>query len=170
VEQICVDASTEHGVVQIANDNCPGQVVISGSIQEIEKATSLAVKAGARRAIPLAVSIASHSPLMAHAQNAFSEELNHTLFSPAEIPIVGNVNAKPLRSPAEISSDLRAQLTSRVRWTESIQYMIHNGVNTFIEIGSGKVLTGLLKRIDRNVSGINLESPEDFSNLSRSIY
>ncbi len=103
---------------------------------------------------------------MVHAQDAFNEEVEKTNFSQVEIPIIGNVTAEPLYTQPEISADLRAQLTSRVRWTESIQYMIQRNVNTFIEIGSGKVLTGLLRRIDRKALGINLERPEDFDNLS----
>jgi [acyl-carrier-protein] S-malonyltransferase len=165
VESICEDASEANDIVQIANDNCPGQVVISGTFPAMERAMSLALQAGAKRAIPLAVSIAAHSPLMDLAQDAFNQEVEHTNFSQVEIPIIGNVTAEPLFTQSEISADLRAQLTSRVRWTESMQYMLQNNVKTFIEIGSGKVLTGLLRRIDRKVLGVNLEKPEDIDYL-----
>lgn len=169
VENICVQASLRDAespeIVQVANDNCPGQVVISGNRAALERALPLATQAGARRAIPLAVSIAAHSPLMESAQVDFNQAVEAAPITDPITPIVGNVNAYPLNTAGEIRSDLRDQLTHRVRWTEAIQFMISQGVNTFIEIGSGSVLTGLLKRIDREKEGITFGSPADLDRL-----
>lgn len=165
LEEVCARASQDSDIVQVANDNCPGQVVISGSRVALERALRLANQAGARRAVPLAVSIAAHSPLMEHAQSDFNRAVSRASLSEPKIALIGNVTAKPLKNAAEISSDLQAQLTSRVRWTESIQYMLSQGVTSFIEIGSGSVLTGLLRRIDRQASGVILGAPDDFENL-----
>lgn len=165
LEEICAQASKDSEIVQVANDNCPGQVVISGSKVAMERALELANQAGARRAIPLAVSIAAHSPLMEHAQAGFNQAVSQALLSEPRIALIGNVTAKPLKNAAEIRSDLQAQLTSRVRWTESIQHMLSRGVTSFVEIGSGSVLTGLLRRIDRQASGITLGAPADFENF-----
>jgi [acyl-carrier-protein] S-malonyltransferase len=165
LEDICLQASQESDIVQVANDNCPGQVVISGSRIALERALQLTNQAGARRAVTLAVSIAAHSPLMEHAQSDFTQAVNQAPFSEPQIDLVGNVTAKPLKSVAKIRDDLRAQLTSRVRWTESIQYMLSQGVTSFIEFGSGSVLTGLLRRIERQASGIILGAPEDYEKL-----
>ena len=164
LEEICAEASHGDEVVQVANDNCPGQVVISGAKPALERALVLAKDAGARRTIPLAVSIAPHSALMSVIQREFDEALADAHIREASLKVVGNVGAKPLSTVDEIQADLRAQLTSRVRWTESIQYMISQGVETFIELGSRNVLTGLLRRIDRDVKGIPLGEPKDFLN------
>lgn len=165
LEKICAQASNETEVVQVANDNCPGQVVISGAEAALERALGLAQAAGARRAVRLAVSIAAHSPLMAYAQADFNQAVDQAPLVAPAIPLVGNVTAAPLDSVQAIRADLRGQLTHRVRWTESIQYMLGQGVTTFIEVGSGNVLTGLLKRIDRQAMGIACGKPEDFAAL-----
>jgi [acyl-carrier-protein] S-malonyltransferase len=169
LDDICAQASTHEEIVQVANDNCPGQVVISGSSNALDRALSLAQQAGAKRAIRLAVSIAAHSPLMTSAQADFNQAVNSTLINDPTIPLIGNVTASPLLSNSAIRSDLQDQLTHRVRWTESIQYMISQGVSNFIEIGSGSVLSGLVKRIDRQANCFTLGSPEDFSKLAASI-
>lgn len=169
LEQICEEASQDQGeneIVQVANDNCPGQVVISGAAPALERALELAQKAGARRAVRLAVSIAAHSPLMRHAQADFNKAVDTAPIADARVRLIGNVTAAPLITAGEIRGDLQAQLNSRVRWTESILNMISQGVSTFIELGSGSVLTGLLKRIDRQVKGIPLGTPIDFEKLS----
>ena len=150
----------------MANDNCPGQIVISGAKPALDRALELAKNAGARRTIPLAVSIAPHSMLMSVIQRDFDEALANVDIAEASIPVIGNVGAEPLSNIAEIKSDLRAQLTSRVRWTESIQYMISEGVEVFVELGSKNVLTGLLRRIDRSVKGIPLGEAKDFEKLA----
>jgi [acyl-carrier-protein] S-malonyltransferase len=170
VEVICNEANqnttspTER--VQVANDNCPGQVVISGARAALEWAIHLAIKSGARRAIPLAVSIAAHSPLMEAAQAGFNPAIEQAPISDPLIPIVGNVTAQPLTSADQIRADLRDQLTHRVRWTESIQFMSEQGVDTFVEIGSGSVLSGLLKRIHRDATTITFGKPADLERLA----
>jgi [acyl-carrier-protein] S-malonyltransferase len=166
LERICAEASRTDEIVQVANDNCPGQVVISGASPALNRAIDLARQAGARHAKPLAVSIAAHSPLMTHAQADFNQAVSAAAFKDPRLPIVGNVTAEPLTRANDIRADLQAQLTSRVRWTESIQRMIQSGVKTFFELGSGTVLTGLLKRIDRESTGIALGAPADFEKIT----
>ena len=151
LERLCIEASVDNETVNVANDNCPGQVVISGAKPALERAIILAQRTGARRAIPLAVSIAAHSPLMTPAQEEFNEAIDSTAFTQPEIPLIGNVSARSLTSAEDIRLELKSQLTSRVRWTESIQAMIAAGVDTFFEIGNGSVLAGLVKRIDSSV-------------------
>lgn len=165
LEEICSQASTPGEVVQVANDNCPGQVVISGASAALERAMALAQAAKARRVRPLAVSIAAHSPLMIDAQEDFARAVEAAPVQAPHTPIIGNVIANTLNDAASIQADLRAQLTSRVRWTESVQYMVSHGVNTFIELGSGSVLSGLIKRIDRDVDTFTLGTPEEFEKL-----
>ena len=140
LEAICADASASDEIVQVANDNCPGQVVISGASAALDRAVAAAQKAGARRAMRLAVSIAAHSPLMAHAQQAFNQAVNAAPFLEPALPLVGNVSASPLVSAEAIRADPQGQLNSRVRWTESVQWMSAQGVTTFVEMGSGTVL------------------------------
>jgi [acyl-carrier-protein] S-malonyltransferase len=166
LERICAQASAPGEVVQVANDNCPGQVVISGAKPALERAIQLAQQAGIRRVRPLAVSIAAHSPLMTHAQAEFNQAVDQAGISDPLIPLVGNVTALPLSTAAEIRSDLQAQLTSRVRWVESIQEMTARGVTTFIELGSGAVLTGLIKRIDEQAQAFSIGNPGDFDKLA----
>lgn len=166
LEGICAQASTAEEVVQVANDNCPGQVVISGSGVALERAIELARQAGARHAKRLAVSIAAHSPLMAAAQVDFTRAVEAAPLQDPYIPILGNVTALPLSTAQSIRQDLQAQLSSRVRWTESVQTMISRGVTNFLELGSGTVLTGLLKRISRDSAGVSLGSPADFQGLA----
>lgn len=169
LEQICSQASRPEAgeVVQVANDNCPGQVVISGARPAVERAIELAQQAGARKTVPLAVSIAAHSPLMTHAQQDFNQAVDAAPISDASLPLVGNITAQPLTTAAQIRADLQGQLTHRVRWTESIRYMLEQGVTTFMELGSGSVLTGLLKRIDRQAIGVPLGAPVDFERLNQ---
>jgi [acyl-carrier-protein] S-malonyltransferase len=166
LENICAAASDNADIVQIANDNCPGQVVISGATAALERAMKGAKEAGARRVVPLAVSIAAHSPLMAYAQESFNQAVESVNFNDPEIPIIGNVYARSLNSVREIEEDLQAQLNSRVRWTETIQLMRTQGIENFVEIGNNAVLAGLLKRIDRNALGLSIGSPDDFEKLS----
>ncbi len=162
LDRLCAEASAGDEIVQVANDNCPGQVVISGAKAAVERAIELAKSAGARRALPLAVSIAAHSPLMATVQAEFDAAVTAAGFQVPRVPVVGNVSAAVMTSVEELRADVRAQLTSRVRWTESIQLMIGQGVNTFVETGTGSVLTGLLKRIAPEASGLPLGNPADF--------
>lgn len=165
LEQICKQASAGEDIVQVANDNCPGQVVLSGSQNALQRSLTLAKDSGAKRVIPLAVSIAAHSPLMKFAQDEFNRAVNHTPLSAPDMKVIGNVKATPLSSIDDIRNDLQAQLTHRVRWTESIEYMISEGVNIFLEIGNGSILSGLVKRINRNTTTIPIGKPDDFFNL-----
>jgi len=165
LERLCAEASTPGQIVQVANDNCPGQVVISGAKEALERAIAMAPSAGIRKVRPLAVSIAAHSPLMIHAQERFNQAVQAAPILDPVIPLIGNVTALPLLTADEIRHDLQMQLNSRVRWTESIQEMIQRGVTTFIELGNGSVLTNLLKRIDENATGIAIGAPGDFEKL-----
>lgn len=161
VRALCADVNAQTGAaIVLANDNCPGQIVISGETSAIEAAVPLATERGAKRAIPLTVSVASHSPLMQSITPDFEQALDKTPFATPAIPIIGNVNAAPLKSADAIRAELGAQLTSPVRWTESAQYMLDQGINTFIEIGPKDVLSGLIKRIDRDTTRITLNSAE----------
>ena len=166
LESICTAASSAEGRVQVANDNCPGQVVISGNRHALEHAVALAEENGARKTVVLPISIAAHSELMAPAQERFNQAVAIAPFAEPSIPIIGNVNAAPLHTQAEVRADLQAQLNSRVRWTESMQYLIAQGIEIFYEIGNEAVLCGLLKRIDRNPERVPLGNPEDFAKLS----
>lgn len=169
LDSICAQASSGDNIVQVANDNCPGQVVISGTNLALERAIELAQIAGARKTIRLPVSIAAHSPLMASAQKDFTTAVNSTPFNTPSIALISNVTAEPILSIEAIRQDLRDQLTHRVRWSESIKYMVGQGVNTFIELGSGTVLTGLVRRINREVTCFSIESPRDIEQLAASI-
>ena len=166
LEKVCAEASTADEIVQVANDNCPGQVVISGASPALERAIQLAQQAGARRARPLAVSIAAHSPLMQHAQNSFKLAVNAAPISNPHTPLVGNVTARPLNSAGQIRDDLCGQLTSRVRWTESIQEMKARGISAYLELGNGSVLAGLIKRIDETATCFSLGAPADFEKFA----
>jgi [acyl-carrier-protein] S-malonyltransferase len=148
VEQGCQQVSAEGDVVVAANYNCPGQLVISGSTAGIAKACEVLKAAGAKRALPLPVGGAFHSPLMQSAQAALAEAIERTTFRPAQCPVYQNVDAAPHSDPAEIKANLLAQLTAPVRWTQSIQAMYRDGATTFLECGPGKVLQGLVKKIE----------------------
>jgi [acyl-carrier-protein] S-malonyltransferase len=161
---ICQQASDETGKpVVVANDNCPGQVVISGDEQALDRALILAKDRGAKRAVKLAVSVAAHSPLMAHSAEAFRQALAAIPFETPKLPIIGNLTAAPLRTREDILTELGGQLTGPVRWTESIQALRGLGVKTFVELGPKDVLTGLLKRIDRETNGVSINSAEALS-------
>lgn len=144
------------GVLVVANDNCPGQVVISGDSETLDAALPIATEMGARRAVRLAVSIAAHSPLMTSAAEEFRSILADTPFQMPRVPVYGNLSAEPLASVEAIRDELGNQLTGGVRWTESVQNMIAAGAELFLEFGSKDVLTGLLKRIDRSARGVPL--------------
>jgi [acyl-carrier-protein] S-malonyltransferase len=165
LEKVCLEASSKTELVQVANDNCPGQVVISGAKAAVERAMAGAKAAGAKRALPLAVSIAAHSALMAPIQEEWNKAAASTQFSTVQIPIIGNVYAKPLLDEKSARADIIAQMQSRVRWTESVQCMISNGINTFVEVGTGSVLGGLVKRIAEGVTILPLGNPQDFTAL-----
>lgn len=127
---------------------------------------ALAQAAGARRVVRLAVSIPAHSPLMVPALDPYARAMATASLEYPEIPIIGNVTAQPLESPSAVQEDLIAQLTARVRWTETIEYLKGQGVTTFVEIGSGDVLSGLVKRIDRSLTRFQLGTPDHFTPLT----
>jgi [acyl-carrier-protein] S-malonyltransferase len=165
LDKVCSEASRENETVQVANDNCPGQVVISGAKAAVERAMEGAKAAGAKRAIPLAVSIAAHSKLMASIQDEWDEAVNNAGISDAKIQLIGNVVAKPIRSAADLRNDIQSQMQSRVRWTETIQLLAEQGVTTFVEVGTGNVLLGLIRRIVSSATGYPLGNLQDFKAL-----
>ena len=148
VEKICTETD---GIVVAANYNCPGQIVISGEIDAINKASEALTEAGARRALVLPVGGAFHSPLMEPAREELGDAIENTTFNEPSYPIYQNVTASAVTSAAEIKNNLIAQLTAPVRWTQTIQQMIADGGTEFTEVGPGKVLQGLMRKIDRNV-------------------
>ena len=167
LEEICRDASSA-GVVQVANFNSPGQIVISGSVDGVRKAMDLAREAKAKLVRELVVHGAFHSPLMEPAKDEFKNALNSALINNVKIPVYANVNAKPVTpdTPVETIKDLLYnQLTSSVRWEESINNMIRDGAEEFIEIGPGKVLQGLIKRINGNAALRGFDKAEDLKKL-----
>jgi [acyl-carrier-protein] S-malonyltransferase len=167
VERICKQISSEKSTsIWVANDNCPGQVVISGEVAGLSDAEQHLSSAGARKVVRLAVSIPSHCPLMSEAQMRFNAILDEIPIKDPEIPIVGNVDATFLHTADEIRKDLCSQLISRVRWHQSMQTLIASGVNGCFELGPGSVLTGLMRRIDRSIPTTSLDSPNNLSSLS----
>ncbi len=164
VGEICQRAQDKTGKpLQIANDNCPGQVVISGDNEALEEATLMAMNSKARKVVRLPISIAAHSPLMKSAAEKFSRVIDETSFTSPAIPIIGNVSGAPLRNPSEIRADLKAQLTAPVLWADSIVHLINTGVDTFYEVGSGSVLLGMLRRINRQVKRVKWQSPQQLA-------
>jgi [acyl-carrier-protein] S-malonyltransferase len=159
MDEVCQEASTLTGKpVQVANDNSPGQMVISGDVTALEKAMELAKARGAKRVIRLQVSIASHSQLMKMAARSFRGELDAISFAPPRVPVVGNVYARPIEL-VDLRDELEAQLTSPVRWTESVQYLAQQGVTTCVELGSKDVLAGLVRRIDNTLTVMSVGDP-----------
>src|SRR5574344_2924292 len=152
VEETCEKISEEGEGVVAADFNCPGQIVISGSIEGINKACEELKAAGAKRALPLKVGGAFHSPLMNPAKIELEEAIKSTAFHTPKCPVYQNVDALPHSNPEEIKANLVAQLTASVRWTQSVKNMITDGANEFTECGPGVVLQGLIKKIDSSVS------------------
>ncbi len=161
VVELCREAGTD-----IANFNCPGQLVISGSKESVAKAADLATQKGAPRVIPLPVSGAFHTPLMQPAADGMTEVLADISFRDPVIPIIANTTAQPLTAAEWIKPELLNQLCSGVQWQRSIEYMINEGVTTFVEIGPGKVLSGLIKRINRDVTTLNIGNLVEMKNLA----
>ncbi|ASY62248.1 Malonyl CoA-acyl carrier protein transacylase [Sinorhizobium sojae CCBAU 05684] len=160
VEAVCREAASL-GACQIANDNGGGQLVISGEKPAVERAAALASEKGAKRALMLPVSAPFHSALMAPAAEAMREALSKVEKRHPVVPVVANVRAAPVGDADEIARLLVEQVTGQVRWRETVQWFAANGVTTLYEIGSGKVLTGLSRRIDRNLNGIAVNTPAD---------
>ena len=158
--EICDETGT-----RIVNINCPGQMVISGAADNLTKAINLIKSSGAHRTVPLQVSGAFHTPLMQSAVDGMSGVIAALSFSELSIPIIANTTAQPLTTADLIKEELLRQLCNCVQWQRSIEYMIDNGVATFIEIGPGKVLTGLIKRINRDVRLINIGDVPSVRNI-----
>lgn len=162
LEEVTDDATNSDGVVQLANLNCPGQIVISGTKAGVEKACILAKERGAKRAIPLDVSGPFHSELMRSASQDLAKVLSEAFLLDAKVPVVTNVKAQPETNAAQIQDSLVHQLYSPVLWEQSVRRMIELGVTVFVEIGPGKVLSGLVKKIDRSVTVLPVHDLESF--------
>lgn len=166
VADICKKVVAEgHGVLQVANYNSPGQLVISGHNAAIERGVELAQEAKARRAIKLPVSIASHSELMRDIAAEFRAAIDKTPLNLPEIPIVANISAESLESLEAIRAEMEGQLTSSVRWTDSVRWMIDQGVTRFIEVGPKNVLTGMIRWISKEVNTHNVATDADIEAL-----
>ncbi len=160
VQAICEEAAAI-GSCQIANDNGGGQLVISGEKSGVEKAAGLATDKGAKRAILLPVSAPFHSKLMAPAADAMREALAGVKKTNPVVPVIANVRAAPVTDAEEIAALLVEQVTGQVRWRETVEWFAANGVTTLYELGAGKVLTGLARRIDKNINGVSVNGPAD---------
>ncbi len=154
VEEVC---NSIDGIVVAANYNCPGQLVISGEIAAIDKACAAMIEKGAKRAIKLPVGGAFHSPLMEPAREELAEAISNTIFHKPTCPVYQNVVAAAVKDSVEIKENLILQLTAPVRWTQTIQQMIADGATEFIEVGPGKVLQGLVRKIDRTAAASSAE-------------
>lgn len=155
VEDICAEISNSGEVVVAANYNCPGQLVISGSIKGVNIACEKLKAAGAKRALVLPVGGAFHSPLMESAKKELEQAINSTNFSKPICRVYQNVNASPVTNPDEIKKNLILQLTAPVRWTQTIQRMTADGINSYVEVGPGKVLQGLVKKINKDAEAVS---------------
>lgn len=156
IEEVCKECSTPGNIVVPANYNCPGQLVISGNVDAINQACEKLKAAGAKRALPLKVGGAFHSPLMQPAKEELQKAIEATEFSAPKCPVYQNVDGKPHTDASEIKANLIAQLTSSVRWTSSVQNMMADGADDFTECGPGKALQGMIGRIDKNVAAHGL--------------
>jgi len=163
-EKTLAEVCNETGT-RIANINCPGQLVISGAKEKLTQAVDLAKSRGAYRAIPLQVSGAFHTLLMHSTVDGMAEILASLSFQPPQAPIIANTTAQPLTTAEPIKEELLRQLCNCVQWQRSIEYMINDGVSTFVEIGPGKVLTGLIKRINKDVKTLNIGDVKAIKNL-----
>ena len=161
VDAICADATDGDNACQIANDNGGGQLVISGHKEAVERAMEAASAAGAKRALALPVSAPFHSALMAPAADRMAEALEAVEVKPVSVPLVCNVIAATIEQPEDIRQRLVEQVTGRVRWEESVSFMAKQGVTRMLEVGSGKVLSGLARRIDRSIETAAIGTPAD---------
>lgn len=162
IEEVC--ARTE-GIVSIANYNCPGQIVITGEEEAVKKAGEALKEAGARRIVPLKVSGPFHSAMLKEAGEKLGEVLDKISIKEIKVPYLTNVTGEVVADAAQVKDLLVKQVSSSVRWQQCVEQMIRDGVDTFIEIGPGKTLTGFLRKIDRNVKGINIEKIEDLEKI-----
>ncbi len=160
LQNVCDEVASDTSYVQLANLNCPGQIVISGHKEAVNTVGQLAKERGAKRAIPLAVSGPFHSKLMEPVQQLLRQEIQQRQFTDLNIPLVANVNAEQVQSAAEIQELLVRQLTHAVLWEDSVHYMVEQSVDTFIEIGAGNVLSGLIRKITPGVQTYHFNSLE----------
>ncbi len=167
-EEIAAEAAGED-VCSAANDNAPGQIVLSGSASAVTRAVEIAKEKGAKRSIALPVSAPFHCALMAPAADVMSEALADITLQPPVVPIVANVTAAPEEDPGEIRRLLVEQVTSRVRWRECVLKMRELGVDTFMEVGAGKVLTGMIRRIDKELPSVSVQSADDIDAFASSL-
>lgn len=162
IEKICEDAE---GIVSIANYNCPGQTVITGEAAAVLAAAEKCGQAGAKRCVPLKVSGPFHSPMLAGAGEKLGKELEHIKIHPINIPYIANVTADYVTDAKDVKPLLRKQVSSSVKWQQTIERMIADGVDTFIEIGPGKTLSGFMRKINREVKVYNVEKPADLEKV-----
>lgn len=160
LDQICKNVTRESHVVEPANYNSPGQIVISGHSEAVKEAGEKAAEAGARRVIPLSVSGPFHSSLMKPAAERLAQTLNEIEIKDASVPVVANVSARPVVRADEIRRSLIEQVASPVLWEDSVRWMLAQGVDTFVEIGAGTVLSGLVKKVDRKVKTLSVQDSE----------
>lgn len=158
LQQLCEEITSSGKVVELANVNCPGQIVVSGTAEGVNEVVARGKEIGAKRVIPLEVSGPFHSSLMENAAVALREQLQQVTMQDAAIPVIANVTAEPVSSAQQIASLLEQQVCAPVLWEDSVKALIELGVDTFVEIGSGSVLTGLIKKIDRNVATVTINS------------
>ncbi|MBT2292558.1 ACP S-malonyltransferase [Paenibacillus albidus] len=159
--ELCRIISAEAGAVELANVNCPGQIVVSGTAAGVNAVVQRVKEAGGKRAIPLEVSGPFHSSLMKEAADRLAAELMSVTFNKPSVPVIVNVTAAPVTDPEEIRELLVRQVYSPVLWEDSVNWLLKDGVDTFVEIGSGSVLTGLIRKIDKNVKLVNINSLEN---------
>ena len=164
IEEVC---SNTEGIVSIANYNCPGQIVITGEEAAVEKAGAALKEAGAKRVVPLKVSGPFHSKMLVGAGEKLGKVLDTVEIHTPEIPYIANVTADYVTDISEIKELLGRQVYSSVRWQQSVERMIADGVDTFIEIGPGRTLTGFLKKINKNVTGLHIEKVEELEEVVR---
>lgn len=167
LEAVCAEASSEGGIVVVANDNCPGQTVISGEVEALERAMAMASEAGARRVVRLGISIASHSPLMDRAGQQLSDLVQKISFREPATPIVSNITGRFVTSVDDLKRNMGQHMVRPVQWSGSVLEMVDHGVDTFLEVGPGQVLSGLIRRVKRGVRtlsvadlGISLDAAE----------
>ena len=168
-EAVAKEAASSGGVCVVANDNAPGQVVISGTMEALARTGDIAKALGIKRALPLAVSAPFHSPLMQPAADRMAEELNKITIRPLAVPVLANVTAKEANNPDHVRQLLIEQVTSRVRWRESILALKGLTVDTTVEFGGNKVLTGMVKRIEPGLTMVTLDSPADLETFGKSL-
>jgi [acyl-carrier-protein] S-malonyltransferase len=168
-EAVAREASAEGGVCVVANDNAPGQVVLSGSKDAMDRVADIAKAKGIKRAIPLSVSAPFHCPLMQPAADAMREALAKIIIRPLTVPVLANVSASETAEPETVRRLLVEQVTGRVRWRESMLALRALGVDTTVELGGNKVLTGMVKRIDKELQTVTLDTPAEIEAFARGL-